>query len=156
MCLSKSACAFAVLVLIVSLSIFMGMVIADNANFVIQPQKEHVATLSLQETDSVSGSFSVVSDDETGINFYVNDPQNKTILRFDSVKQKSFSFVADSTGNYQLHFDNSISSSYSKTVALNYNTIHYIMGMPQEQFLFLVVVAVALVGILAYAILMPK
>lgn len=134
----------------------MGMVIADNANFVIQPQKEHVTTLSLQETDSVSGSFSVVSDDETGINFYVNDPQNKTILRFDSVKQKSFSFIADSTGNYQLHFDNSVSSSYSKTVALNYNTIHYIMGMPQEQFLFLVVAAVALIGILAYAILMPK
>lgn len=154
--LSNSACAFAVLALIVSLSIFMGMVIADNANFVIQPQKEHVTTLSLQETDRVSGSFSVVSDDETGINFYVNDPQNKTNLRFDSVKQKSFSFVADSTGNYQLHFDNSVSSSYSKTVALNYNMIHYIMGMPQEQFLFLVVAAVALIGILAYAILMPK
>ena len=97
-----------------------------------------------------------MSDDDTGINFYVNDPQNKTILRQDNVKQKSFSFIAETIGNYQLHFDNSVSSAYSKTVALNYNTTHYIMGMPQEQFLFLVVAAVALIGILAYAILMPK
>jgi len=134
----------------------MGVVVADNANFVVQPQKERMITLSLQETDSVSGSFSAVSDDETGINFYVIDPQNKTILRFDNVKQKSFSFVAEATGNYQLHFDNSVSSVYHKTVALNYNITHYIMGMPQEQFLFLVIAAVALIGILAYAILMPK
>jgi len=134
----------------------MGIAIADNANFTVQPQKERVITLSLQETDSVSGSFSVVSDDDTGINFYVNDPQNKTILRHNNVKQKSFSFIAETIGNYQLHFDNSVSSAYSKTVTLNYNTTHYIMGMPQEQFLFLVVAAVALIGILAYAILMPK
>ncbi len=154
--LSKLACAFATLILAASLSALMGIVIADNANFTVQPQKERVITLSLQETDSVSGSFSVVSDDDTGINFYVNDPQNKTILRHNNVKQKSFSFIAETIGNYQLHFDNSVSSAYSKTVALNYNTTHYIMGMPQEQFLFLVVAAVALIGILAYAILMPK
>ena len=154
--LSRLAYVFATLILTTSVFASMGIVIADNANFTIQPQKEHVITLSLQETDSASGSFSVVSDDDTGIDFYVIDSQNKTVLRFDNVKQKSFSFTAEATGIYQLHFDNSVSSSYSKTIALNYNTIHYIMGMPQEQFLFLVVAAVALTGILAYAILMPK
>ena len=154
--LSKLAYAFVTLILATSLSALMGIVFADNANFTVQPQKEHVITLSLQETDSVSGSFSVVSDDETGINFYVIDPQNKTVLRFDNVKQKSFSFIAEATGNYQLHFDNSVSSAYSKTVAINHNTIHYIMGIPQEQFLFIVIAAVAVIGILAYAILMPK
>jgi len=123
---------------------------------VVQPLKEHIVTLSLKETDSVRGSFSVVSDDETGVNFFVTDPQNRTILRNSNVKQKSFSFVAEVTGNYQLHFDNSVSSVHRKTVALNYNITHYIMGMPQEQFLFLVIAAVALIGILAYAILMPK
>lgn len=130
--------------------------LADNANFSVQPLKEHVIPLSLQETDSVSGSFSVVTDEVNGINFYVTDPQNNTVLRFDNVKQKSFSFIAETTGSYQLHFDNSISASAEKHVALNYNTTHYIMGMPQEQFLFVVIAAVALIGILAYAILMPK
>lgn len=154
--MSKLAYAFVTLILVTSLSAMMGIVIADNANFTIEPQKEHVITLSLQETDSVSGSFSVVTDEDIGINFYVIGPENKTGLRFDNVKQKSFSFIAEATGNYQLHFDNSISSSSSKAVALNYSTTHYIMGMPQEQFLFVVIAAVALIGILAYAILMPK
>jgi len=134
----------------------MEMVIADNANFVVQPLKEHVINLNLKETDSVSASFSVVSDDDTGITFYAIDPQNKTVLRFDNVKQKSFSFIAEATGNYQLHFDNSVSASYEKTVALNYTVIHYIMGMPQEQFYFLLIAAVALIGVMAYVILMPK
>jgi len=112
--------------------------------------------LSLQETDSVSGSFSVVSDDETGVNFIVTDPYNNTVLRHDDILHKSFSFTAGTDGNYQLRFDNSVSSVYSKTVSLNYNVTHYIMGMPQEQFLFIVIAAVALVGIMLYALLMPK
>jgi len=155
-CLSRLTYAFTVLTLVASLSIITGTVAADNANFVLQPQQEHRITLSLKETDSVSGSFSVVSDDDTGINFCIIDPQNTTILRHTDVKHKSFSFIAEATGNYQLHFDNSVSSNYEKTVALNYNIIHYIMGMPQEQFLFLIVAAVALIGILAYVVLMPK
>jgi len=155
-CLSKLAYAFAALTLIALLPMLMGIVIADNANFSIEPQKEHVITLSLHETDRVSGSFSVVSDDETGVNFYVSGAQNKTILRHNNVKQKSFSFTAEVTGDYQLHFDNSVSSVHSKTVALNYNITQYIMGIPQEQFLFLVVAAVALIGVLIYVVLLPK
>jgi len=154
--LSRLIYATTILTLVASLSLLIGIAITDNANFVVQPQKEHVITVNLKETDSVSGSFSVVSDDEIGINFYVNDPQNQTILLYNNVKQKSFSFTAQATGDYQLYFDNSGSSVYSKTVALNYNITHYIMGMPQEQFLFLVIAALALIGILAYAILMPK
>jgi len=154
--LSRLVYAFTALIIIVSLFIFIGISVAENASFTVQPQKEHVITLSLHETDSVSGSFSVVSDDETGINFYVNDPENKTVLRYDNVSQKSFTFTAQLTGDYQLHFDNSVSSVYSKNVVLNYNITHYIMGMPQEQFLFIVTAAVALIGILAYLVLMPK
>jgi len=144
------------LTLVASLSTLIGIAIADNANFVVQPQKEHVVTLNLQETDSVSGSFSVVSDDENGINFYITDPQNKNILHYNNVKQKSFSFTAQATGNYQLHFDNSFSSDYSKTVALDYNITRYIMGVPQEQFLFIIIAIFAVIGLVAYLVLMPK
>jgi len=154
--LSRLTYAFTVLTLVVSLAILTGTAAADNANFVIQPQQKHKITLSLKETDNVSGSFSVVSDDDTGINFQVTDPRNTTILRYTDVKQKNFSFIAEAAGDYQLHFDNSVSANYEKTVALNYNVIHYIMGMPQEQFYFLFIAAVALIGILLYVVLMPR
>lgn len=144
------------LILVTSISATVAVATADNANFIVQPQKEHVIILHLRETDSISGSLSVVSDDESGIDFYITDPDGNTVLRHSNVKQQSFSFTVQETGDYELHFDNSVSADFGKTVVLNYNIIHYIMGMPQEQFLFLVVAVVALIGILAFALLMPK
>ncbi len=154
--LTKLGFLLIALILGISLSAFVDRALADNTSFKVQPQQEHVVTLSLQETDSVFGSFSVVSEDESGIDFHVIDPQNKTILRYMNAGQKSFSFTAEATGDYQLLFDNSVSSVYSKTIALNYNITHYIMGLPQEQFLLIVIAAVALIGIVVYAVLMPK
>ena len=135
---------------------FTGAAFGDNAHFTVEPLKTHSITLSLHETDSVSGSFSVVSNDETGVDFVVTDPYNNTIMQYDNVLQKSFSFTADTDGNYQLHFDNSVSDVNSKTVSLNYNITSYIMGMPQEQFLLLIVAAAAVIGLILYAVLMPK
>lgn len=134
----------------------MQIAVSDNANFVLQPQEERAITLSLQETDSVLGSFSVVSNDETGVNFSILDPRNLTILSYNNTKQKSFSFVAQVTGTYLLHFDSSVSSDYGKTVAVYYNITHYIMGLPQEQFLLIVIAIVALIGVVIYVALMPK
>jgi len=134
----------------------LGVAFGSNASFTLQPLKEHTITLDLKETDSVSGSFSTVSNDETGVNFYVTDPYNNTILHYDNVLQRSFSFTAEVDGNHQLHFDNSLSTVNRKTVSLNYDIVHYIMGMPQEQFLFIVIAAVALIGIMLFAVLMPR
>jgi len=155
--LPKPAFTLALFVLGASaLFAFVGAAMGDNASFTVQPLKTHTITLSLHETDSVSGSFSVVSEDETGVNFFVTDPYNNTILRSDNILHKSFSFTAETDGDYQLHFDNSISDVHSKTISLNYEVTSYIMGMPQEQFLFIVIAAVALIGIMLYAVLMPK
>ncbi len=153
----KTAFTFTLFVLgALALLASVSAVIGDNANFTVQPLNTHTIALSLHETDSVSGSFSVVSDDETGVNFFVIDPYNSTILRYDNILHKSFSFTAETDGNYQLHFDNTISDVHRKTVSLNYNVTSYIMGMPQEQFLFIVIAAVALIGIMLYAVLMPR
>lgn len=127
-----------------------------NTSFTLQPLEEHTIALSLQQADGVSGSFSTVSDDGTGVNFYVTDPYNDTVLHYDDVLQRSFSFTAEVEGNFQLHFDNSLSAAYRKTVSLNYDVTHYIMGLPQEQFLMIVIVAVAVIGLMLYAVLMPK
>jgi len=151
----KSTYALLALVATIS-SLLIPIAMAIEANFVIPPQKEQIITLNLQETDSVSGSFSVISNDETGVNFYIIDPRNQTVLRYDNVGQRKFLIIANITGNYQMHFDNSISSSSQKTVALNYDKVHYIMGMPQEQFLLVIVAVGCLIGILIFALLLPR
>jgi hypothetical protein len=153
----KPAFAFTLTILsIISLAGALGVAYGTSASFTIQPLKEHTITLDLKETDGVSGSFSTVSNDETGVNFYITDPYNNTILRYDNVLQRSFSFTAEVDGSHQLHFDNSLSASSRKTVSLNYEITHYTMGMPQEQFLFIVIAAVALIGLVLFAVLMPR
>jgi hypothetical protein len=153
----KSVVAFTLAVLsVIILTETLGVVYGTSASFTLQPLKEHTITLDLKETDGVSGSFSTVSNDETGVNFYITDPYNNTILRYDNVLQRSFSFTAEVDGSHQLHFDNSLSASSRKTVSLNYEITHYIMGMPQEQFLFILIAAVALIGLVLFAVLMPR
>jgi hypothetical protein len=154
--LSKLAWASAALILSLSIFAIIGVCMANTANFTVEPLKEYTITLSLHETDTVSGSFSVVSNDQTGINFYITGPGGNTFLSYDNVLQKNFSFTANSTGDYQLHFNNSVSSTYAKTVSLDYNSVRYIMGMPEEQFLFVVIAVFAVVGIVVYLVLMPK
>jgi hypothetical protein len=151
--------AFALEVAVITAFILAGILVpafGTNTSFTLQPLQEHTITLSLQQTDGVSGSFSTVSDDGTGVNFHVTDPYNNTILHYDDVLQRSFSFTAEVEGDFQLHFDNSLSAAYRKTVSLNYDVTHYIMGLPQEQFLMIVIVAVAVIGLMLYAVLMPK
>jgi len=147
--------AFAIIIVSVPTGILVPA-FGTNTSFTLQPLEERTIPLSLQQTDGVSGSFSTVSDDGTGVNFYVTDPYNNTVLHYDDVLQRSFSFTAEVEGNFQLHFDNSLSAAYRKTVSLNYDVTHYIMGLPQEQFLMIVIVAVAVIGLMLYAVLMPK
>ena len=151
--------AFTLVSVIISALVIAGIPVltfGTNTSFTLQPLEEHTITLSLQQADGVSGSFSTVSDDGTGINFHVTDPYNNTILHYDGVLQRSFSFTAEVDGDFQLHFNNTLSAGSRKTVSLNYDVTHYIMGLPQEQFLMIVVVAVAVIGLMLYAVLMPK
>lgn len=151
--------AFAIALAIISTFVVLGIIgvaVGENASFTLQPLKDRIITLDLKETDSVSGSFSVVSNDQNGINFYVTDPYNNTILQYDNVFHREFSFTAESDGSYQMHFDNSLSDVYSKTVSANYSSTHYIYGMPQEQFLFILIAIVALIGIVLFVVLTPR
>jgi len=149
------ASAFAIIGVLIIVGILVPA-FGTNTSFTLQPLEERTVTLSLRLDDGVSGSFSTVSDDGTGVNFHVTDPYNNTILHYEDVLQRSFSFTAEAEGDFQLHFDNSLSAAYRKTVSLNYDVTHYILGLPQEQFLMIVIVAVAVIGLMLYAVLMPK
>jgi hypothetical protein len=154
--LPKTKLTLVALILIVAFMVAVGSVTGDNASFTVQPKQEQLITLNLSKTDRVDGSFSVVSDDNTGINFYVTDPAGNTVVQYGNTTQTNFSFIAQTTGTYTLHFDNTFSQNSSKTVALNYNVVHFIMGMPEEQFLLIVVAVVIVIAMIAFGLLSPK
>ena len=63
----------------------------------------------------------------------------------------SFSFLTTEAGTYTLHFDNT-QSTETKTVTLNYDVEHYILGMPQEMFLTIVIVTLAVLTVAAFVL----
>ena len=79
---------------------------------------------------------------------------NATAMDYGEIGQCSTSFITNTKGGVELHFDNS-NSSDSKLVTLNYEIEHYIFGIPQMIFL-LIVIALLLVGITAGYLIMGK
>jgi len=140
------------LVFAVSIGSMIGAAKTTTENFTVPPRSEVTRPLSLQENDRVVVSFSVVGKSSHELNFYLTDPNGKTISRYDQTGQTNFSFLAALTGTYVLHFDNSLSSE-SKMVTLNYDVEHYIMGMPQTLFLVLMTVGVLILMIAAYVMM---
>ena len=142
--------------LLVLFAVVIGLVVgsayATTENFTVPPESEVTRSLSLHENDRVSVGFSVVGESANELNFYVTDPNGDPILRHERVGQKSLSFLAEMTGTYVLHFDNSHSSE-SKMVTLNYDVEHLIMGMPQTMFLVLIIVGVLIVAIATFTIM---
>jgi hypothetical protein len=118
----------------------------------LDAEEEKVEGISLRAEDEVSVSISVIGDSDDGINVYVTDPAGKVIVQFENTNIENFRFKASKEGAYKLHFDNSFSTS-PKTVTFNDDVRHYIFGIPQEDFLVLIVMITALIGILLFVTL---
>jgi predicted RND superfamily exporter protein len=128
------------------------MVLAVSRTIHLDAGEEKVEDIHLKVEDEVSGRVSVVSDSDDGINFYVEDPNGNVIVLYENASIEDFRFKASKEGNHKLHFDNTFSTN-PKTVTFNYEVRHYIFGIPQEDFLVLVVMIVALIGILLFVAL---
>ena len=146
---------------ILALHVFLlatGLVIsyvnAKTETFTVPPNREVTINLDLKEDDRVSLGFSVIGGSSKELNFYVTDSEGKIIHSFENIGQKSLSFSVTVAGTYTLHFDNSLSSE-SRSVTLNYDVTHFIMGMPQTLFL-VVVIGVVLVATVAAFVLLGK
>lgn len=114
--------------------------------------QEEVKAVDLKVDDEVFGRVSVIGDSSNDIDFYVKDPDGNVIVQGEKVSVKDFRFTASKEGTYKLHFDNTFSTG-AKTVSFNYDVRHYIFGIPQEDFLVFVVMAVALIGLALFAAL---
>lgn len=136
----------------VLIGLVVGSAYATTETFTVPPESEVTRPLSLRENDRVSVGFSVVGESTNELNFYVTDPNGETILRHGRVGQKSLSFLAEMTGTYVLHFDNTHSPE-SKMVTLNYDIEHLVMGMPQTTFLVLVIVGILISAVAAFTLM---
>ena len=148
---SKNTILSLILFLIIT-SLTMYGVNAATENFTVPPESEVTRALNLKQDDRVAVGFTVVGGSTNELNFYITDPNENTILRYDTVGQKSFSFSATTPGVYTLHFDNSHSSE-NKMVTLNYDIQHYILGIPQTLFFVLVIVIISVIGIAFFVLL---
>jgi hypothetical protein len=79
-------------------------------------------TFNLNNGDKVSGSISITGGSANDINFYITNPSGGQIYSAGRVNGgTSFSFTADASGAYILHFDNSFSLLASKQITVSYD-----------------------------------
>ena len=125
------------------------LVNADTGTFQVQPLQQQTITLNLNNGDSVTGT--IVVNGQGMIDFWISDPQGMNVTNYGNVGQTDFSMNAQTSGNFTLHmFNPSANSSVSATI--NYNPNYTILGMPQELFLLLVIVGIALLLIVVWAL----
>jgi len=129
---------------------------AGTETFTVPPGQEVVRTVGLSKGDKVSGSITVSGGTSYDIDFYVSDPNENIILRYNGAKQTSFSFTASITGTYTMHFDNSpraYSVFSSKTVTLDNTITRALFGLAPELFsiLLLTITTAIVIGSIAVA-----
>ena len=79
-------------------------------------------TFNLNNGDKVSGSVSISGGSANDVNFYITNPSGGQIYNAGRINGgTTFSFTADTSGAYILHFDNSFSLLASKQVTVSYD-----------------------------------
>ena len=108
-------------------------------------------TFNLNNGDQVSGSISVTGGSGNDINFYITNPTGGQIYNAGRVSGgTSFSFTADSSGAYILHFDNSFSLLSSKQVTASYDVTPSGGGIPEFPPQFSVVLVITFLVVASY------
>ena len=137
------------LLLTFSLLATVRSVVADTATYPIQPLQQQTITLTLNNGDSVTGT--IVVNGQGMIDFWISDPQGMNVTNYSNAGQTSFSINAQTSGTFTFHMFNPSADS-SISVTINYNPNFTILGMPQELFLLLVIVGVALLLVVVWAL----
>ena len=141
-----------VLLVIMTISIFTNDVVAETENFKVPAFAETTKSLSLQADDQISMGYTIIGEPSSEFDFRITAPSGETILQFSGIGQRNFSFAATATGTYIMHFDNSLSSE-EEVVTLNYSIQHYIMGIPQNMFLVIVIAVILVLAVAIFAFL---
>ncbi len=139
------------LLVVASLLAIVCPAFAETGTYQIPPQQQQIIQLNLNSGDSASGS--IVVNGGGNVDFWISDPQGMNVTTYSG--QTEFSLDANTSGYFAFHMFNT-STDTSVSVTLNYNVVHEIFGMSQEMFLLLVIVGVALLMIIVWAIMSKK
>ncbi len=134
---------FVCLIFTTLLMAIIGCAKAETETFTVPLGQEVVRTVWLNKGDKVYGSITVSGGADYNIAFYVSDPNENIILRYDEAKQTSFSFIASTSGTHVMHFDNSpraYSVFSSKSVTLSNTISRALFGLAPELFSFLLLI----------------
>ena len=106
-------------------------------------------TFNLNNGDKVSGSISITGGSSNDVNFYVTNPSGAKIYDAGRVTDgTSFTFNADTSGAYILHFDNSFSLLSGKQVTVSYDVSSG--GIPEFPPQILLVAVLSLFVVVTY------
>lgn len=95
---------------------------AEMETITVPPLRSVGFIFNLGVGDTVRGSISVSGGSGNDVDFWVTDPGGSHILNFGRVSRGTdFSFRADRSGAYTLHFDNSFSLISSKMVIITFD-----------------------------------
>jgi hypothetical protein len=126
---------------------------AKTASFTVEPGKELTLPIDLNVDDRCSITLTIQGPAPSALHFYIVLP-NGTKSDYGEISQFRSDFFSDTSGECQLHFDNSDSSD-SQLVTLNYEVDHYVFGIPSMIFM-LIVITVLLMFVAAGYVLMGK
>ncbi len=147
---NKLLVALAVFILMLALA---GTARATTLSINVQSGTDVVRTIDLATEDHVLLKCSALGDESDKMTFWATFP-NGTTIDYGELGQIELAFVSGTSGPFEMHFDNSNSSS-SKLVTLNYEVQHYYFGMSSVLFI-IVAITVLLVCIVAGYLIMGK
>ncbi|UCE43682.1 MAG: emp24/gp25L/p24 family protein [Candidatus Bathyarchaeota archaeon] len=122
---------------------------AKTETFSVPPETDLTKPLVLKENDRVFIGFSVIGKTSNQIDFFITNPDEDVVNSYDNAGHVSFSFLTTEAGTYTLHFHNT-QPTEAKTVTLNYDVEHYILGVPQEMFLTMIIVIICVLAVAAF------
>jgi hypothetical protein len=123
-------------------------------NFTLPAYARTTRTVELGNGEVISGYVRASGGPANDIIFYVTDPHNETVLFYENTTYTDFVFTASVTGNYTLHFDNSL-SMYPKGIRLEYDITPLILGISQDVFYLIVeILIIVIIAVLAIVVVL--
>jgi len=123
--------------------IFTIPVRATTMSFTVPAGQDITRTMTLVTDDHVTIEFAVTGQTTSTLDFYIIDTNGTVTQSYPHIGNVNIDFVCSDAGNYTMHFSN-IGSTEDKLVSLDYEIQHYIFGMPEMQFMTILIATLCL------------
>jgi emp24/gp25L/p24 family/GOLD len=123
--------------------IFATPVRATTMSFTVPAGQDIARMLTLAADDHVTVKFVVTGHTTNVLDFYMIDTHGSVTESYSQTGNVNIDFVCSDAGNYTMHFSNT-GSTEDKLVSLDYEIQHYIFGMPEMQFMTIIIAVLCL------------